>query len=45
MSQNLSPIYVLNAHDVSWYEIDDEDDLKYAENFIVGKLSILTYCV
>ena len=35
MSQNVSPVYVLNAHDVSWYEIDDEDDLKYAEEHIV----------
>lgn len=41
MSQNLIPIYVLNAHDVSWYEIDDEDDLKYAENFIVDKYGII----
>lgn len=38
MSQNVSPIYVLNAHDVSWYEIDDEEDLKYAEDKIVALL-------
>ena len=38
MSQNVSPVYVLNAHDVSWYEIDDEDDLKYAESNIVSYL-------
>ena len=38
MSQNLSPVYVLNAHDVSWYEIDDEEDLKYAEHLVVNKL-------
>lgn len=35
MSQNISPVYVLNAHDVSWYEIDDEEDLKYAEDNII----------
>lgn len=35
MSQNVSPVYVLNAHNVSWYEIDDEEDLKYAEDNIV----------
>ena len=39
MSQHLSPVYVLNAHDVSWYEIDDEDDLKYAEENIVSVLN------
>ena len=38
MSQNISPVYVLNAHDVSWYEIDDEDDLRYAEDNVVTKL-------
>lgn len=37
MSQHLSPVYVLNAHDVSWYEIDDEDDLKYAEENVIAK--------
>ena len=31
MSQNITPVYVLNAYDVIWYEIDDEADLKYAE--------------
>lgn len=35
MSQNVIPVYVLNAHDVSWYEIDDEDDLRYAEINII----------
>ena len=34
MSQHVSPVYVLNASDVKWYEIDDEDDLRYAENLI-----------
>ena len=38
MSQHISPVYVLNAHDVKWYEIDDEDDMKYAEKNIVVTL-------
>ena len=38
MSQNKIPVYVLNSSDVKWYEIDDEDDLKYAEEHIVGSL-------
>lgn len=32
MSQNISPVYVLNAYDVSWYEIDDEEDLRFVEH-------------
>lgn len=39
MSQNISPVYVLNARDVSWYEIDDEQDLKYAEVEIVSRIT------
>ena len=38
MSQNLSSVYVLNSSDVKWYEIDDEDDLRYAEENIVKHL-------
>ncbi len=38
MSQAVSPVYVLNAHDVSWYEIDDEQDLHYAEEHVVNRL-------
>jgi len=38
MSQNVSPVYVYNATDVKWYEIDDEDDLKYAEDNIINSL-------
>lgn len=38
MSQHVSPVYVLNSSDVKWYEIDDEDDLKYAEDNIVSSL-------
>ena len=37
MSQHLSPIYVHNSSDVNWYEIDDEDDLKYAEENVIVK--------
>ena len=32
MSQNVSSVYVLNSHDVSWYEIDDEEDLRFVEH-------------
>ena len=39
MSQHLRPLYVQNSSDVKWYEIDDEDDLKYAENHIVSVLN------
>ena len=39
MSQNLSPVYVHNSSDVKWYEIDDEDDLKNAEENIVSLLN------
>ena len=39
MSQHLSPVYVHNSSDVKWYEIDDEDDLKYAEDHIVSVLN------
>ena len=35
MSQHVTPVFVLNAHDVYWYEIDDEQDLAYAEKHIV----------
>lgn len=38
MSQNVSPVYVLNSSDVKWYEIDDEKDLDYAESKIIGML-------
>ena len=37
MSQHLSPVYVHNSSDVNWYEIDDEDDLKYAEENVIIK--------
>ena len=35
MSNNNNPIYVLNTSDVKWYEIDDVDDLKYAEENVL----------
>ena len=38
MSQNVCPVYVYNSSDVRWYEIDDEDDLKYAEKNIINIL-------
>ncbi len=38
MSQEVMPVYVLNAKDVSWYEIDDEHDLRYAEEHVVKRL-------
>ena len=38
MSQNISPVYVLNLHDLLWYEIDDAQDLNYAEENIIPNL-------
>lgn len=38
MSQHVQPVYVLNAADVHWYEIDDEQDLRYAEEHVVKYL-------
>ena len=38
MSQHLSPVYVLNVPGLAWYEIDDMDDLAYAEAHILSKL-------
>lgn len=38
MSQHVCPVYVLNSSDVKWYEIDDENDLYYAEEKIVSNL-------
>lgn len=35
MSQNTKPVFVLNSKSVNWYEIDDEQDLVYAELNIV----------
>ncbi len=38
MSQHIKPMYVLNAYDVSWYEIDDTDDLEFAEKNILNNI-------
>ena len=35
MSQQISPVYVLCEEALKWYEIDDIDDLTYAEEHIV----------
>lgn len=35
MSQNVSPVYVLTVSDLKWYEIDDVDDMHYAEEHII----------
>ncbi len=37
MSQRISPVHVLNVPGLLWYEIDDVDDLAYAEEHIVSK--------
>lgn len=37
MSQRISPVYVLNVPGLLWYEIDDVDDLAYAEENIISK--------
>ena len=37
MSQRISPILVLNVPGLLWYEIDDVDDLAYAEEHIISK--------
>lgn len=34
ISQRVRPLYVLCSEDVRWYEIDDAEDLKYAETNI-----------
>lgn len=38
MSQHQSPVYVLREEGLLWYEIDDSDDLQYAEEHIIKKL-------
>lgn len=37
MSQRISPVFVLNVPGLLWYEIDDVDDLSYAEKHILSK--------
>lgn len=38
MSRHILPLYVLKSTGTRWYEIDDERDLKYAEDTIVPYL-------
>lgn len=38
MSQNESAVYVHNSSKVKWYEIDEEEDLEYAEQNVVEYL-------
>ena len=37
MSKSISPVYVLNVPGLLWYEIDDINDLVYAEKNILSK--------
>lgn len=37
MSQKISPVFVLNVPGLLWYEIDDVNDLAYAEKYILNK--------
>ena len=41
MSQHVCPVFVLNSSCVKWYEIDDEDDLRYAETNIIDSKGCL----
>lgn len=34
ISKNNIPLYVLNIHNLKWYEIDDENDLKFAQEHL-----------
>lgn len=34
VSQHITPMYVLKIDDLQWYEIDDEQDMNYAEEHI-----------
>lgn len=38
MSQTQMPVHVLNVKGLYWYEIDDADDLAYAEENIIEKM-------
>ena len=40
MSQGISPVFVLNIPGLLWYEIDDVDDLAYAEEHILSRLNV-----
>ena len=43
MSQHVCPVFVLNSSCVKWYEIDDEDDLRYAETNIIDSKGCLDW--
>ena len=38
MSQEVMKVYVLRVEGLKWYEIDDVDDLNYAEEHILPYL-------
>jgi hypothetical protein len=38
LAQTVEPIHVHKIPDLAWYEIDDFDDLVFAEKNIIGKL-------
>ena len=38
MSQEIMKVYVLRVEGLKWYEIDDVDDLNYAEEHILPYL-------
>lgn len=35
VSQRVTPMYVMKMDNLQWYEIDDDDDLKYAEEHVL----------
>lgn len=39
MSQRICPVFVLNVPGLLWYEIDDEQDLAYAEQHILPQIN------
>ena len=39
MSQSVLPVHVLKVENLKWYEIDDEQDLDYAEKHMAQ------YCI
>jgi choline kinase len=40
MAKKMNDIYVLKIPHLKWYEIDDEEDLKFAEKYIVNCLNL-----
>ena len=39
LTQTFEPIHVYKIPGLAWYEIDDYDDLLFAEKNIIGKLN------